>query len=481
VWNVGAGVLERVLEGHTGAVNAVALSLDGRYALSGSDDRTVKLWEVNRGACLRTLTGHPASVIAVALAADAFRAISSCSDGSVKLWDLENGTAIAHLDGHSDVVRAIGIDRTGTRAATGSVDRTIKLWRLDDLRPPVQIDAHAGAVISLAFSPDGQLCASGGDDGRIKVREVWSGHVIRTFDAHPAPVRSLAFTQDPSCVLSSGFESKHWLWSIESGESSWIPVRHGAPVDCSALSPTARYMVATCADRFVYIWDVPSGTLIARYGTRRLFDHLITASVRRRELPQTDDLLDTYLPGEAVYKVHIVCMSADGSHAWFSATTGDSGSIRASPRLEGGGFGSPSSARACILALKIDTGEIDSVCVPQAGPIIAFAVDANRTRVLWATQDYALELWDLQREKRIITLRGHSDIVNAVSFSSDGTRAFSCGRDRTLRVWDLASGATLAAFTADAALRSLALASDDSILAAGDMSGRVHFLRPVAI
>ncbi|HEV7432972.1 MAG TPA: WD40 repeat domain-containing protein, partial [Steroidobacteraceae bacterium] len=78
-------------------------------------------------------------------------------------------------------------------------------------------------------------------------------------------------------------------------------------------------------------------------------------------------------------------------------------------------------------------------------------------------------------------LRGHSERVNAVAFSRDGTRAFSCGRDRTVRVWDLASGATLAAFTADAALRTLALAADDSILAAGDMAGRIHFLRLIAM
>jgi WD40 repeat protein len=411
VWNVGTGVLERTLEGHTGAVNAVALSADGRYALSGSADRTAKLWEVDTGTCLRTLTGHEASVVAVALAADAWRALSSCSDESVKLWDLANGKVLARLGGHSDVVKAIAIDPTGTRAATGSVDRTIKLWRLDDLRLPVQIDAHTGAVVSLVFSADGQLCASGGNDGRVKVRDVASGHVIRTFDAHPVPVRSLAFTQDGSCVLSGGLDAKYWLWTIESGESGWIPVRHGAPVDYSAFSPAARYMVTACADRFVYVWDVPSGVLIVRYGTRRLFDHLITAAPRRHELPQTEELLDTYLAGEAVYKVHIVRMSADGSHALLSATTGDSDSIRASPVLEGGGFGSPLRASACILALKIDTGEIDSISVPQTEPIIAFTVDASRTRLLWATQDHALELWDLQHEKKIASLRGHSERV----------------------------------------------------------------------
>ena len=45
----GAGTLERRLEGHAGAVNAVALSGDGLWALSGSSDRTVKVWDVSDG------------------------------------------------------------------------------------------------------------------------------------------------------------------------------------------------------------------------------------------------------------------------------------------------------------------------------------------------------------------------------------------------------------------------------------------------
>ena len=39
-------------------MKAVCLSTDGRYALSGSDDKSLKLWDVSNGKCLRTFQGH---------------------------------------------------------------------------------------------------------------------------------------------------------------------------------------------------------------------------------------------------------------------------------------------------------------------------------------------------------------------------------------------------------------------------------------
>jgi len=45
VWDVATVQEVCRLEGHRGAVNSVALSPDGRYALSGSEDNTICLWE----------------------------------------------------------------------------------------------------------------------------------------------------------------------------------------------------------------------------------------------------------------------------------------------------------------------------------------------------------------------------------------------------------------------------------------------------
>jgi WD40 repeat protein len=73
-------------------------------------------------------------------------------------------------------------------------------------------------------------------------------------------------------------------------------------------------------------------------------------------------------------------------------------------------------------------------------------------------------------------MRGHTQKVNAVEFSRDGRRAISCGRDRSARVWNVETGEQLAGYTADSALRSMAVAPDDTI-AVGDVGGRIHILR----
>ena len=51
------GPLLRTFEGHSGWVMSVALSGDGRQALSGSSDKTMKLWDVSTGECLATFCG----------------------------------------------------------------------------------------------------------------------------------------------------------------------------------------------------------------------------------------------------------------------------------------------------------------------------------------------------------------------------------------------------------------------------------------
>jgi small GTP-binding protein len=90
VWDAETGACLRTLEGHSGAVRGVALGGDGRRALSGSEDRTVRVWDAETGACLRTLEGHSGAVLSVAWSADGDFAFSGANNGVLRVWDLRD-------------------------------------------------------------------------------------------------------------------------------------------------------------------------------------------------------------------------------------------------------------------------------------------------------------------------------------------------------------------------------------------------------
>src|SRR5260370_1059080 len=72
-------------------------------------------------------------------------------------------------------------------------------------------------------------------------------------------------------------------------------------------------------------------------------------------------------------------------------------------------------------------------------PVNGVAVTPDGTRAVSAADDKTLRVWDLATGESVATLEGHTSPVRGVAVTPDGTRAVSAAMDRTLRVWDLAT------------------------------------------
>ncbi len=57
LWDLATGACKRVLEGHTGRLNAVCVGPGGTTALTVSDDYTGRVWDLASGTCLHVLKG----------------------------------------------------------------------------------------------------------------------------------------------------------------------------------------------------------------------------------------------------------------------------------------------------------------------------------------------------------------------------------------------------------------------------------------
>ena len=94
-----SGRLLHTLEGHASFVRAVALTPDGKRAVSASDDRTLKIWELDSGRLLHTLEGQLEDEVP-AVASDGERAISASHDRTLKIWELRlRAASYAHSQG----------------------------------------------------------------------------------------------------------------------------------------------------------------------------------------------------------------------------------------------------------------------------------------------------------------------------------------------------------------------------------------------
>lgn len=81
------------LQGHTARITALAVSPDGRFLASGSQDKSVALWEIPTGKqLLRLQAGNP--VAAVVISGDGKNLIARTSDKTRMEWEIATGKVL---------------------------------------------------------------------------------------------------------------------------------------------------------------------------------------------------------------------------------------------------------------------------------------------------------------------------------------------------------------------------------------------------
>ena len=127
----GRGLL-RTLNGHSDSVKAVAVTADGKRAISGSWDKTLKVWDLTTGKEQFTLNDHTSSVNAVAVTADGKRAIYGSDDNTLKVWDLSSGNVIASFTGES-AITSCAIAPDGVTIVAGDESGRVYFLQLEGM------------------------------------------------------------------------------------------------------------------------------------------------------------------------------------------------------------------------------------------------------------------------------------------------------------------------------------------------------------
>lgn len=93
---------------------------------------------------------------------------------------------------------------------------------------------------------------------------------------------------------------------------------------------------------------------------------------------------------------------------------------------------------------ELASGKCTATFKGHEGGVYGIAVTPDSKRAVSGSRDNTLKVWDLASGKCMVTCKGHKRRVGSVAVTPDGKRAISGSFDKTLKVWDLASGKCLA-------------------------------------
>ncbi|KAJ6847300.1 uncharacterized protein M6B38_281670 [Iris pallida] len=131
------------MRGHQNAVYCAIFDRSGRYVITGSDDRLVKIWSMETAFCLASCRGHEGDITDLAVSSNNTLVASSSNDFIIRIWRLPDGLPISVLRGHAGAVTAIAFSpRPGSyQLLSSSDDGTCRIWdaRSSQVQPRIYV------------------------------------------------------------------------------------------------------------------------------------------------------------------------------------------------------------------------------------------------------------------------------------------------------------------------------------------------------
>lgn len=316
------------------------------------------------------------------------------------------------------------------------------------MQPTYVLKGHTDPVYAVAISPDGQTIATGSFDKTVKLWAAADGKEKRTLGGaggHTNLVLAVAFHPKEPLLASASSDNRVLVWDVKADKPADAPVRtlqHPQLVNAVAFDPAGTRVATGGQDGVLRIWDVSKK------------DTPAAKAINAHVPPQPQ-------PPQPIYSV----LWLDGGKQ--IATAGNDRSIKIWDadgaklvREIKPGSDRPPPAKEVLAAAPGVVGGANGFVMTQPPPpghldqVYALAVTADGKRLASGSADRTIKLWDpasgaLLRTLTNPTLKAgaHPGFVQGVRFTTDGSKLVSVGGAPKLKgyvaVWDVAAGKLL--------------------------------------
>ncbi|MCM2372762.1 WD40 repeat domain-containing serine/threonine protein kinase [Aporhodopirellula aestuarii] len=173
-----------VLNGHNEPLTAMEWGPEGRWLVSGGQDKIIKIWDAladDPSSTVISLRGHNNTIKHLAISPDGRWLVSTDNDDvTVRLWNLaawDRGPSYVTLSGHRGTISNVSFSPDSKMLVTGSSDHTARVWYLDEspsnaIAKSIVLKGHDDDVSDACFTSDGAQVVTSSRDGTVRFWKV---------------------------------------------------------------------------------------------------------------------------------------------------------------------------------------------------------------------------------------------------------------------------------------------------------------------
>lgn len=393
IWDVRTGKCIDTLRGHTDWVHSASFSNDGKYIVSSSSDRTTRIWDMKTRKCIDILE-HGLNYGQPAFFDPNDKYIYMSSGTNILIWDVKTREFIDTLRGHTDFVISASISNDGKYIVSASFDGTARIWNVETRKCINILKGHTSPVNSVLFSPDNKYIGSASADSTIRLWDTQTGKCIKVLKEQHQ-VNTVSFSRDNKYIVSASDGANIIIWDVESGKSIEVLEGHLNSVSSALFDNDGKYIVSASNDETIRIWDMG-------------------------ELGVKKYVYTTRLSNDGEYIVSALSDSTIG--LWSTMTRKYIDTLMC--EFDFFYDGELNMCDNYIILMNIDYFEIE-----DSNDHIHFVRGYNSIRVL-----------DQTTGKCIKELNLHSDSITMIDITTDCKYMISVDTKKNIRIWDMIEG-----------------------------------------